>query len=47
MFDELLLDELLLDDELLPDAGSAGDPSDTAMMNGPLTPGPKYLAIRS
>ena len=34
-------------DELEEDAGWAGDPSLTAMSNGPFTPGPKYFAVRS
>ena len=39
-----------LDDELEPlddEAGSAGDPSLTAISSGPLTPAPNWLVIRS
>ncbi len=36
-----------LDDELEEDAGLAGVPSFAAMSNGPVTPGPKYFAVRS
>ena len=39
------LEELL--EELLEEAACAGEPSDTAMISGPLTPGPKYFESRS
>ena len=39
--------DLLDVDELDEDAGLAGVPSFVAMSNGPLTPGPKYFAVRS
>jgi hypothetical protein len=47
--DVLLLDEpdFVAVDELEVDAGLAGDPSLTAISNGPFTPGPKYFAVRS
>ena len=48
--DEPDLDELVepdWDEVELDEDGWAGDPSLTAMSNGPFTPGPKYFAVRS
>ena len=45
--DELDEPDLPDADELEEDAGLAGVPSFAAMSNGPVTPGPKYFAVRS